>query len=182
MPIAYTWFHSSGRQLFTDQRRVFVNQGQLSFSSVEKGDLGLYRCVASNAYGSAEVNFTLNVLCMFDRARSTRLSCSLVVDGPVIVRTQGYPKSGAVMPGTSATLLCVVDANPLELNKLRWFKDAEELLLTNRDAQWERRIEGNEASLIARSVRREDAAQYACEIDNALGNSRATVPLSVQCQ
>ena len=86
------------------------------------------------------------------------------------------------MPGTSATLLCVVDANPLELNKLRWFKDAEELLLTNRDAQWERRIEGNEASLIARSVRREDAAQYACEIDNALGNSRATVPLSVQCQ
>jgi hypothetical protein len=64
MPITYAWFHSSGRQLFTDQSRVFINQGQLSFTSVRKTDLGSYRCVATNTYGSAEVNFTLNVLCM----------------------------------------------------------------------------------------------------------------------
>ncbi len=64
MPIIYTWFHPSGRQLFTDQSRIFINQGQLSIINVQKGDLGVYRCVATNAYGSAEVNFTLNVLCM----------------------------------------------------------------------------------------------------------------------
>lgn len=64
MPITYAWFHPSGRQLFTDQTRIFINQGRLSITSVQKTDLGVYRCVATNAYGSAEVNFTLNVLCM----------------------------------------------------------------------------------------------------------------------
>lgn len=64
MPITYTWFHPSGRQLFTDQMRIFINQGQLSITIVQKGDLGVYRCVATNAYGWTEVNFTLNVLCM----------------------------------------------------------------------------------------------------------------------
>lgn len=64
MPITYTWFHSSGRQLFSDQSRVFINQGQLSIITVQKGDAGSYRCVATNAYGSSEANFTLNVSCM----------------------------------------------------------------------------------------------------------------------
>ncbi len=64
MPITYTWFHPSGRQLFTDQSKIFINQGQLSLTSVQKSDLGVYRCVATNAYGTAEVNFTLNVFCM----------------------------------------------------------------------------------------------------------------------
>lgn len=63
MPITYTWFHPTGRQLYTDQMRIFINQGQLAFTSVQKSDLGVYRCVASNPYGTAEVNFTLNVLC-----------------------------------------------------------------------------------------------------------------------
>jgi hypothetical protein len=64
MPITYTWFHPSGRQLFTEQSRIFINQGQLSITTVQKTDLGIYRCIATNAYGTAEVNFTLNVLCM----------------------------------------------------------------------------------------------------------------------
>ncbi len=66
MPITYTWFHPSGRQLFTDQSRIFINQGQLSIIIVQKSDLGVFRCIATNAYGSDEVNFTLNVLCMYN--------------------------------------------------------------------------------------------------------------------
>lgn len=66
MPIIYTWFHPTGRQLFTDQSRIFINQGQLSMTSVQKSDLGMYRCVANNSYGSTEANFTLNVLCKFN--------------------------------------------------------------------------------------------------------------------
>lgn len=64
MPITYTWFHPSGRQLFSDQWKIYINQGQLSILTVQKSDIGLYRCVASNAFGSTEANFTLNVLCM----------------------------------------------------------------------------------------------------------------------
>ncbi|CAF5066238.1 unnamed protein product, partial [Rotaria socialis] len=40
--------------------------------------------------------------------------------------------------------------------------------------------EGNEVSLIGRSIRKENAGQYACEISNPYGNSRATIPLVVQ--
>ena len=64
MPINYIWFHPSGRQLLNDQSRIFINQGQLSITNIQKNDLGVYRCIATNAYGSTEVNFTLNVLCM----------------------------------------------------------------------------------------------------------------------
>jgi hypothetical protein len=103
-------------------------------------------------------------------------------DGPAITRTQGYSISEAIMPGSSVTLLCVIDANPIDLNKIRWFKNNEELSVINNRAQWEKRIEGNEASLIGKSIRREDAGQYACEISNPFGNSRATIPLVVQCK
>ncbi|CAF1114272.1 unnamed protein product [Rotaria sordida] len=163
MPITYTWFHPSGRQLFTDQSRIFINQGHLSLTSVQKSDLGIYRCIATNTYGSTEVNFTLNVLY-----------------GPIITRTRGYSISEAVMPGSSITLLCVIDANPIDLNNIRWFKNNEELSLMNSGIQWEKRIEGNEASLIGKSIRKEDAGQYACEINNQYGNNRATIPLVVQ--
>ena len=64
MPITYTWFHPSGKKLLTDQSRIFINQGQLSFTSVKKSDLGVYQCIAKNAYGNTGANFTLNVLCM----------------------------------------------------------------------------------------------------------------------
>ena len=88
----------------------------------------------------------------------------------------------AIAPGSSATLLCVIDANPIDLNNIKWFKNDKELTLMNNGAQWERRIEGNEASLIGRFVQKQDAGQYACEIENAYGNSRATIPLVVQCK
>jgi hypothetical protein len=103
-------------------------------------------------------------------------------DGPVITRTRGYSVSEAITPGSTVTLLCVIDANPIDLKKIRWFKNNEELSLINNRAQWEKRIEGNEASLIGKSIRREDAGQYACEIDNPFGNSRATIPLVIQCK
>ncbi len=106
----------------------------------------------------------------------------LFKDGPVITRTRGYSVSEAVLPGSSVTLLCVIDANPVELSNVRWFKNNDELSLTNTVAQWERRVERNEASLIGKSIHKEDAGQYACEIDNPFGNSRATIPLVVQCK
>ena len=86
------------------------------------------------------------------------------------------------MPGSTVTLLCAVDANPVELRNIKWLKDEKEISLSNTGTQWERRIEGNEASLIGKSVRKEDAGQYACEIENSFGNSRATIPLVVQCR
>lgn len=66
MPISYTWFHPEGRQLMNDQLNIFVDQGQLVLIDVRRNDLGIYRCIATNSIGSTEVNFTLNVLCMFD--------------------------------------------------------------------------------------------------------------------
>ena len=100
----------------------------------------------------------------------------------MITKTQGYSVSDPAVPGSTVTLSCTIDANPLELNQIRWFKNDEELVLNSNIAPWERRFEGNEASLITRGVRRDDAGHYACEIENALGKSRATLPLVVQCK
>ena len=181
MPITYTWFNPSGRQLFTDQTRIFINQGQLSIITVQKIDLGVYRCVATNPYGNSEVNFTLNVLCMkkFFRQKKKTTFFLFFIDGPVITRTRGYSIYDAVSPGSSVTLLCAIDANPIDLNTIRWFKNNQSII---NDGQWERRIEGNEASLIGKYIRKIDAGQYACEIENSYGNSRATIPLIVQCK
>ncbi len=103
-------------------------------------------------------------------------------DGPVITRTRGYSIYDAAIPDSTVTLLCVIDANPVELNNIKWFKNDKEISLISNGAQWERRIEGNEASLIGKSIRKDDAGQYACEIENTYGNSRATIPLVVQCK
>ena len=96
----------------------------------------------------------------------------------MITRTQGYSIVEAIMPGSSAILLCVIDANPMDLNNVKWYKDNQEISFD----QWEKRIERNEISLIRKSVHRDDAGQYACEIDNSFGNSRATLPLIIQCK
>ncbi|UJR14891.1 hypothetical protein I4U23_001875 [Adineta vaga] len=159
MPITYQWFHPSGRQLMNDQMNIFVNQGQLALTNIQRNDAGSYRCVASNLVGSTEVNFTLNVLY-----------------GPIITRTQGYSLTEALMPGSSAILLCVVNSNPMNISTTRWFRDNQEISYD----QWEKRIRDNEVSLIRKSVQREDAGLYLCEIDNQLGSSRATVPLVIQ--
>jgi hypothetical protein len=96
----------------------------------------------------------------------------------VIIRTQGYSILDALMPGSSAILICVIDANPIDLRNVKWYKDNQEVTFN----QWEKRIEGSEASLIHKSIHRNDAGQYSCEIDNQFGNSRATIPLIVQCK
>jgi len=96
----------------------------------------------------------------------------------MITRTQGYSISEALIPGSSAILLCVIDANPVDLNNVRWYKDNQEILFD----QWEKRIEGKEVSLIRKFIQREDAGQYTCEIDNQFGNNRAILPLFIQCK
>ena len=104
------------------------------------------------------------------------------LDGPVITRTRSYSASEALAPGTSVTLMCNVEANPLDLSSIRWFKNDQDLSMTNAWSHWERRFEGTEATLISKSVRKEDAGQYVCEIENPHGTSRATLSLVVQCK
>lgn len=68
------------------------------------------------------------------------------------------------------------------MSRIRWFKNGQEISTTTQAVQWEQRFENTETSLIARSIRREDAGQYACEIENAYGSNRALLPLVVQCK
>ena len=96
----------------------------------------------------------------------------------MITRTQGYAITDALISGTSATLSCMIDANPVDLSHVRWLKDQQEISLD----QWEKRIEGTEVSLIRKSVQRDDAGEYTCEIENSFGKNRATLPLFIQCK
>ena len=100
-----------------------------------------------------------------------------IIDGPSISRTQGYAVTEALMPGSSAILLCVINSNPMNISNIRWFKDNQEISTD----LWEKRIDGNETSLIRKSVQRDDAGQYVCEVENQLGSTRATLPLVIQC-
>jgi hypothetical protein len=120
-----------------------------------------------------EFDFIYKIYCLF--------FVFFLKDEPTITRTRGYSISDPAPPDSTVTLLCVVDANPINLSNIKWFKNDKELSLMANGAQWERRIEGNEASLIGKSIRKEDAGQYACEIENQYNNSRATIPLVVQC-
>ncbi len=177
-PISYIWFHPSGRQLMNNQSNIFVNSSQLSLMNIQRNDIGVYRCIATNSIGNTEVNFTLNVLCMLKFEIFLTYFSLNILDGPVIIRTQGYSISDALIPGSPATLSCVVDANPMDFNRVRWFKEQQEISFD----QWEKRIEGKEVSLIRKSIERSDAGQYICEIENPFGNNRATVPLFIQCK
>jgi hypothetical protein len=49
-----------------DQLNIFINQGELIIKNIQRNDLGIYRCIATNSIGNTEVNFTLNVLCMLN--------------------------------------------------------------------------------------------------------------------
>ena len=86
------------------------------------------------------------------------------------------------MPGATVALVCTIDANPLEMSRIRWLRNDQEISLSTQAVQWEQRFENNETSLMARSIRREDAGQYVCEIENAYGTRRATLPFVVQCE
>ena len=39
IPLSYTWFHPSGRQLMNDQLNKFVDQKKLSLINVQRRDL-----------------------------------------------------------------------------------------------------------------------------------------------
>ena len=103
-------------------------------------------------------------------------------DGPIVTRTRSYSIFDAAMPSAGVALVCAIDANPIEMSRIRWLRNDQEISSTTQAVQWEQRFENNETSLIARSIRREDAGQYACEIENAHGTTRATLPLVVQCE
>jgi len=182
LPISYSWFHPTGRQLMNDQLNIFVNDSHLSLMNIQRNDFGVYRCLATNSLGTTEVNFTLNILCMSTIDVAFFLffnSLSFnILDGPVITRTQGYPVSEALISGSSATLLCVIDANPVDLNTVRWHKAQQEISFD----QWEKHIEGKEVSLIRKSIQRDDAGEYTCEVENQFGTNRATLPLFIQCK
>ncbi|CAF1101020.1 unnamed protein product, partial [Didymodactylos carnosus] len=160
MPVTYTWYHPSGRALVTGQAYT-VQQGHLSIRSITKTDLGVYRCQATNTIGTTETNFTLNVLY-----------------APVVTKTIGFSSFDAVTPGATVTLKCQIEANPINLSNIRWFKNSVPIIQNG--IRFERQFVLNEASLIIRSVRKEDAGQYTCEIENPFGQNQANVPLVVK--
>lgn len=70
LPINYTWHHPQNKQIMN-------NKGELIIINVQRNDLGVYRCIATNSIGSTEVNFTLNVICMLLNRFPSKYSCKL---------------------------------------------------------------------------------------------------------
>lgn len=101
-----------------------------------------------------------------------------ILAGPTITRTQGYSLSEALIPGSSATLSCVIDGNPVDLNAVRWLKNQEEISSDH----WEKRIDGREVSIIRKSIQLDDAGEYTCETSNSFGTNRAILSLFIQCK
>lgn len=83
-----------------------------------------------------------------------------------------------MIPGSSATLSCVIDGNPVDLNSVRWLKGEQEISFDH----WEKRIDGNEVSILRKSIQLDDAGEYTCEISNPYGTKRALLPLFIQCK
>jgi hypothetical protein len=85
------------------------------------------------------------------------------------------------MPGSLAHLSCMFDVNPLDIDRIRWFRNDQDLLLNSNNTDWKQDVQGNVMTLTRTNVHRHDAGEYICQIENDLGKARAQVPLIVQC-
>jgi len=78
-----------------------------------------------------------------------------------------------VVAGEDATLECVVNANPDELNRVDWFHEEE--MLDKEDERYQ--FEGN--TLVILSTVSEDKGRYSCLAENVIGEGRSDSPLEL---
>lgn len=76
------------------------------------------------------------------------------------------------MPGSSARLVCLIDGNPIDLTRIRWYKDNQQI------DDWQT----NGTVAIKSQIHRDDAGEYQCEVSNEFGQSRRSTSLFVQCK
>ena len=60
-PDSYTWRRNG--QIISNSNRITVTANNITISSVNKSDSGVYTIFSSNVAGSGSANFTLNVYC-----------------------------------------------------------------------------------------------------------------------
>ena len=93
------------------------------------------------------------------------------LDSANVIELQGYSLSNALMPGSSARLVCLIDGNPIDLTRIRWTKTNQKI------NEWQ--TDGTVA--IKSQIHRDDAGEYQCEVSNEFGQSQRSTTIFVQC-
>ncbi|CAL8399028.1 unnamed protein product [Arctogadus glacialis] len=142
----YTWFRVN-----TGRSPRKKNQGpQLVFNDILSSDSGKYRCEAQNTIGKRYVDKTIDV-------KYAPKTPSVTVS-----------PSGAIKEGSSVTLSCSSDANPVAT--YTWFRD-----ITDRYS-----IHMNQGpQLIISYIWSSNSGQYRCDATNKLGKKSVTKSIDV---
>ncbi|ELU11894.1 hypothetical protein CAPTEDRAFT_221265 [Capitella teleta] len=119
---------------------------------VKSEDQGVYSCTASNAAGTAVANASVNVL-------ETPSFVSPMVDKVSVL-------------GDTSVLECLASGSPKP--HLTWFKDREELVVTERHF-----LTADDQLLIIVQTTADDAGLYTCVMSNTLGTEKGVTELSV---
>ncbi|XP_064175908.1 B-cell receptor CD22-like isoform X2 [Anguilla rostrata] len=77
--------------------------------------------------------------------------------------------SGEIVEGSSVTLTCSSDANP-PVQRHTWYKN------NGNELSWK------ESSYTIKSITLQDAGEYYCEAENAIGTKRSQITLKVLCE
>ncbi|XP_076438508.1 nephrin-like [Babylonia areolata] len=119
-------------------------KGILSISNVSKTDRGNFSLRAVNNQGSAVFNFSVNVT-----------YATSIVDITLRVSED---------EGGTAFFECVVDANPVIADMIRWIRTGY-----NMNLKTKQRVDGTKSYLTVYELAREDTGSFTCVADNGVG-------------
>ncbi|XP_064176015.1 B-cell receptor CD22-like, partial [Anguilla rostrata] len=139
----------------------FKNRAELSwrgssynFKSITLQDAGEYYCAAGNGIWT-----------------KTSPPIRLDVQYPPMGISVSVSPSGEIVEGSSVTLTCSSDVDP-PVQKYTWLKKTGSVFSSR----------GTERSYIIKNITQQDAGEYYCEAENAIGTKRSTSKhLDVQC-
>ncbi|XP_069022953.1 B-cell receptor CD22-like [Embiotoca jacksoni] len=138
--IKYTWYTMNQTPISKDT--------QLFFRSIKSSDSGEYYCKAENELGE----------------RTSKYVFVDVKYGPEI-STVSVSHSGEIVEGSSVTLTCSSDANPVA--NYTWYKENEDSPIASGQI------------FVISDIRPEHSGSYYCEAQNRRGRQNSTVSLTV---
>ncbi|XP_037620174.1 B-cell receptor CD22-like isoform X1 [Sebastes umbrosus] len=131
----YTWYKDGNQDL-----HLVSKEPQLVFSPIQSSDSGRYYCLAEN-----KLRYTWSAY------------ISITVKYPPKRPSVSVSPSGEIVEGSSVTLTCSSDANPVA--KYTWCKE---------DGYQGLRLVSKEPQLVFSSIRSSDSGQYYCTAENRL--------------
>ncbi|KAL7668598.1 hypothetical protein ACOME3_009294 [Neoechinorhynchus agilis] len=161
--VFFRWLNPQMQEIRSEMRHnnraSAIAKGPLLFlHNVHRSMSGIYVCEANNSVGTSQQHFELNVF--------------------YVPNVEIMNDSLILIPKTPSTLTCQVDANPLSVNAISWFKNS--INLPNKAPGHQVIFRDGQLLLKIYNTTEQDAGQYSCHAENALGTNFKSVSVHVK--